>query len=171
MFDAAGQIEFVFEQYAELIFHVAYQYTGQKAQAEDITQDVFLKLLRTAAQFTSQEHLKAWLIRVAVNQSKDYLRSGAVRNTQPLTEEIAARHTAAAEEEAFLFDDTDRYVMEKLACLDPKYRIIIYLYYYENYNSTQIADLMDISRNTVNTWLRRARKRLRMEMEDCADWR
>ena len=140
-----------------MVFRIAFGYTKNTYDAEDITQEVFLKLYKSNTEFAADENIKAWLIRVAVNQAKSLLKT--VWNTRrgELTENLTDSKGS------FLSDDClelYRYVDG----LKPKYRTIIYLYYYEQYSVKEIAELLKIRETTVTTQLSRARNQLKEKL-------
>jgi RNA polymerase sigma-70 factor (ECF subfamily) len=117
--------------------------------------------MREIKSFSGEEHIKAWLIRVTMNACKDYFRSSRYRNTVAFTEEnlLSGNDTESS------LDLEDRQVFEELKKLPAKYRNVIYLYYMEEYSVPEIAKILASNENTVNSWLRRARKKLKMNME------
>lgn len=148
------QAEQIIRQYADMIYRIAYQNLKNKADAEDIFQDVCLALLVSNAPIFDEAHIKPWLIRVTLNKCKNYHKSAWRRKTEPLD-----NHTE-------LSTDSDRDVMEELFCLPANYRNAIYLFYYENYSIDEIARLMNKKPSTVGSWLSRARKRLKKIITD-----
>lgn len=137
----------IVEAYGDLIFRIALQHTGNVQEAEDITQEAFMAMLKKMP-FESAEHAKRWLIRVTVNKCKDYYKS-ARRKNLPLDENINATY----------FQQTDG--LEELGKLEPLDRNIIYLFYYEGYSAKEIAKMIGKTRNAVNIRLSRARDALR----------
>jgi RNA polymerase sigma-70 factor (ECF subfamily) len=145
----------VIEQYRTMIFRIAYGYVKNVHDADDITQDVFLKLFKSEKQFVSEENRKAWLIRVAVNQAKTMLTSvwrTRITNLDNLNEAEVARGNLS---------DDGLELYEYVKDLKPKYRTIIYLYYYERYSVKEIAAILKIRETTVTTQLSRARNQLK----------
>lgn len=148
----------VVEQYSDMIFRIAYQNLLHIHDAEDVVQDVFLKLLRQRDKcFDDSEHLKSWLIRVTINQCLDYKRSFFRKNTVPY------------EDLEIPYEQEDSGIWEELSRLPKDYRNILYLYYYEGYTIKEIADILGKKQNTVNSKLTRGRKRLKKQMEQYAD--
>lgn len=144
----------VVRRYLDMVIRIAYQYTQNKPDAEDIAQDTFIKLLD---QDLTQDdsHLKAWLIRVTINSCKDLKKSAWRRKTQPI--DSAAENIEAPEYIG---------VMEELWLLPAKYRNVIYLYYYEQYSVPEIAKILGRSPNTVSSWLTRGRQKLKLIIEE-----
>lgn len=139
-------------RYSNSIIRVAFTYVKNIADAEDIAQDTFLAVLNKKPVFESGEHEKAWLIRVAINKSKNLLKTSWLKNRKQLTEDLSY----LPEEES----DILYLVLE----LDKKYRIPIHLYYYEGYSINEIAEILNAKPSTVGTWLERGRKVLKEKL-------
>ncbi len=150
-----------FSLYGRMVFRIAYQNTANISEAEDITQEVFLKLMTEVKRFADDEHIKAWLIRVTINKCKDYFKSSRFRSNVALTEENLSLAYASDN----CLDLEDKQVFAELKKLPPKYRNVIYLYYIEEYTVPEIARLLAANENTVGSWLRRARRKLKMNLE------
>ena len=117
-----------------------------------MTQTLLLRLYQHGGRFDSEEHRKHWLLRVAVNESRRLLRSAWRRRSVPLeewTERPAEEDPAKAE------------LFQAVMALEPKYRLTIYLYYYEGCSVKEVAAALRAKESTVQTWLQRARDRLR----------
>lgn len=140
----------VYEKYKNTVYGVTYNFMRNVSDAEDILQDVFVTLLRYDGEFDSEEHLKAWLIRVAVNASKKQLRNKAGRETSELPEDLAAE---TKEEQSD--------VMAALLSLPEKYRIPLHLYYYEGYSTKEIAKALSCAEVTVRVQLKRGREKMK----------
>ena len=139
------------EKYMDTIYRVAYSWTKNSDDANDVTQDVLIQLYKTTKEFESDSHLKNWLIRVTVNQCKMLFRSPWHK-----MEDIGEyADTLGFEEESHL--DLFRAVMN----LDKKYRVPILLFYYEGYSTAEIASVLGIPEKTVSTRLFRAKARLK----------
>lgn len=153
------------EHYNTLL-RIAIQHTGNRAEAEDIVQDTFLRLLESGKQFRDHEHAKAFLIRAAINRCFDYLKSA--RRTRNIALTDAEEHTLPPDSGGFRSEETLA-VLEAVQRLRPEYRNVIYLYYYEEYSIKEIAAILKKSSNTVSSWLTRARKQLKEVMQDEQD--
>lgn len=147
-----AEIEQVVERYAGMITRVAWQHLGSKADAEDVMQDVFVRLMAQDA-FENEAHLRAWLIRVAINRCKDINKSGWRSKTVPLADEWPGAAQG--------MDETLAEVMR----LRPNDRTVLYLYYYEGYTIAELAVILGQNPNTVNSRLARARKKLRAVLQ------
>ena len=132
-------------------------YLKNYADTEDAFQNVFLKYLLSSADFESEEHEKAWIIRVTVNECKDTLKSFFRRRSEPL-EEIKELPSDMPTE--------SREVIEAVMRLPQKYKDVIYLYYYEGYSAPEIGKILHKRVNTVYTQLARAKSVLRERLGD-----
>ena len=145
--------EFV-QRHENRIYRTAIAIMGNKADAEDIMQDVFLKVIDgKAPQFQSAEHETAWLTRVTVNQCRSRLRSHWWRKTEPLLDTYPAQ------------DNEQQDLLETVTSLPSKYRVAVYLFYYEGYSTKEIAQITNQKEPTVRSILARARHMLRGFLE------
>ena len=148
----------LFNRYADRIYRIAMSYGNSVQFAEDIVQEVFLRYLKKEPRFENHEHEKAWFIRVAVNCCKSTLSSAWFRRVCPLEESGCP----AAEAPAAQFDSEEACMLyEALCSLPAKYRIVLYLRYYEEYQVKEIAGILGISQNLVSARMSRAKKMLR----------
>ena len=123
--------------------------------AEDVFQDVFLKISEKQPKFKDQEHEKAWIIRVTINMTKNMNKSAWNRKIVELDENIASDNNYADENN--VFDEVMR--------LPQDYRTVIYLFYYEGYKVNEISKMLETSEGTIKTWLSRAREQLKQKLE------
>ena len=145
------------ETYMDMIYRIALNAVRQPADAEDVTQNVLLRLYRSGMQFESSDHARHWLIRVTVNESKRLLTVPWRRQETGL-DEVAETVIPAAESGQ---QEVLRCVLE----LPVKYRLPLYLYYYEGYSVKEISRLLSRRESTVQTHLARGRERLRAVLE------
>ncbi len=143
------QLEHYIIQYRNTVFRLAYSIVKNREDADDITQDAFMKLYISEISFERDENVKAWLIRVTINLSKDLLKSGWRRHRAELTDDIPFE----SGREELLLDSVKK--------LKADYSIIIYLFYYERYTVNEIAQLRNTTSAAVRTKLTRARAQLR----------
>lgn len=145
------------ERYSDMILRLSLNYLKSRQEAEDVCQNVFLKYISANIVFQSEEHEKAWMIRTAINACKDILKS-AYHKRMVVTEEV--RNCAAQDEDAFWE------VREAVFALPVKYRIVIYLYYFEGYSTKEIAEMLGKTQNAVSLGLSRGRRKLREMLEN-----
>ena len=146
-------------KYMDTVYRVALNYMKSPDAADDITQEVFLRLLRTETLFASEEHTRNWLIRVTINECKRDL-AARWRRVEPL-EAYAEKLSFSSEENS----ETYRIVMR----LPRKYRMVIYLHYYEGYSTAEIAQILGSKQSTVCTQLERGRKLLKNMLLEAND--
>jgi len=146
-------IEEIITRNENRIFRAALAIMGNKADAEDIIQDVFIKLLEKHPRFESLEHEVAWLMRVTVNRCKSDLRSYWKKNTVPLLDSYPAQNNEQHD------------IMHAVIALAPKYRTVIHLFYYEGYSTKEIAEITNQKDSTVREQLTRARRSLKVSLE------
>ena len=134
---------------ADTVYRLAYSYTRNRADADDLFQEVFLRYLRARPVFRDAEHEKAWFIRVTVNRARSFFHSAWRRRTQPL-DSWAGEVTGE-----------ERALDEALSCLKQPDRLVIHLHYYEGYSTEEIGALIGKKPSSVRSQLTRARARLR----------
>lgn len=142
---------FAFTQYTDTVYRVAVHNTPCTSDAQDITQEVFLKLFESTKTFRDTQHLKAWLIRVTINCCRSSYRKSSREAS-----------LAAPIEETPVFDSSS--VLEAVRALPENYRNAIYLHYYEGYTAKEIGKILQAKESTVLSWLSRGRAALREEM-------
>lgn len=155
---SAALAEHVLCTYGQSILRLAYSYLRNQSDAEDILQETLVRLLRSAPEFETQEHEKAWLLHVAANLSKNRLRYNRLRRTDPLEE------TLIAQERPDL-----AFVWEAVSALPVRWREVLHLYYQEEYSTAEIAQILSRKESTVRSDLRRARIRLKEVLQDDYD--
>ena len=139
------------ERHLDMVYRIALNSLRHPADAEDAVQNTMLRLWRTDTDFAGEEHLRRWLARVAVNESRKLLRSFWRRASVPLEE---AREP--------LFQDRERRELyEAVMGLPAKYRVPLYLYYYEGYAVAEIGEILGLKPSTVQTRLSRGREKLK----------
>ena len=140
------------ERYADTVRRLCMIHLKNHADTEDIFQNVFLKYVLSSGSFESEEHEKAWFIRVTINACKDLLRSFFRTRTVAMDEllDLAAELPP---------DYTE--VLEAVLSLPGKYRDVVYLHYYEGYTAPQIGEILGKKTNTVYTLLTRSKQLLK----------
>ena len=148
----------IYQSYLPLVYRVAFTYLRNPQDSEDAAQEAFLRLYRRGESFQSAEHCKAWLIVTAGNICKDMLRRKD-RTELPL-EDFRDLASVPREENGLL---------SAILELPEKYRTALYLYYYEGYSVKETAGLLRQQPETVKTWLRRARAKLKERLGESID--
>ena len=144
----------IVEKYFDMVYRLALARTKDKSAADDVCQDVFLKYINSDKEFESEEHIKAWLLKVTVNCSKSIFTSSWFKKTVPLEETIPAD---MPEEES----DVYLAVMK----LPEKYRTVIHLFYYEELSVAEISEALGINESTVKSQLSRGRGLLKESLK------
>ncbi len=140
------------DRHADMVRRLCLIHLKNQADSEDVFQTVFMKYVLSSAVFESEEHEKAWFIRVTINACRDLLRSFLRSRTVPLDELIDLPADAPSE---------SREVLGAVLELPGKYRDVVYLHYFEGYTAPEIAGLMKKNVNTVYSLLARAKKLLK----------
>lgn len=145
------------------VFRVSYAVLNDKHDAEDIAQETFLAYYTTSEDFESDEHIRRWLLTVAVNKSKNLQKSAWKRKRQPMDDPEVMGQTIDFR------PAEDRALLDAVAELPLKCRTVIHLFYYEDYKIKEIAEMLDVSENTVKSQLSRGRELLRKRLKEAWD--
>lgn len=146
-------LEDIYQRHVDMLYRVAYSFMKNGADAEDMVQETFLRLMRSGTVFESAQHEKAWLIVTVSNLCKSALRSPWRRedldalSEQPTTEDAAPDET-----------------LQAVLALPDDYKLPVYLYYYEGYPTADIARMLKVAPATVRSRLNRARKKLKLTL-------
>lgn len=148
------EIRELVDKYSSLIFRISYCILCNRDDAEDAVQETLLKYLTKAPEFSSEEHRKAWLIKVSANISKNMLMLRVRRDTVNLDDvkDIGIQ-------------ECDYETFELMMSLPAKYKIVLTLYYVEGYKSREIAEIINISEDAVRKRLQKGRELLKKEIE------
>lgn len=146
-------IENIVQKYCRNIAMLALTYTKNIADAEDIAQEVFLQLVKSRPAFESEEHLRAWLFRIAINKSKNHLKSFWISRRSDFPQERSD------------IPEKDYDLIQAVLRLEPKYRIPIHLFYFEGYSIREISAILKEKESTIGTRLNRGRKKLKDQLE------
>ena len=141
-------------QYGDTVYRLAFAYTRNRADADDVFQEVFLRYFRRAPAFETEEHRKAWLLRVTINRAKSCLSRRVLHGPPQAGGAVPFSAPASME------------LHEALSKLAPKYRTVIHLFYYEGYSTAQIAQILDQKESTVRSRLKRGREKLKPLLEE-----
>lgn len=153
-------VEILIEKYKNNIYAVAFNICKNKHDAEDVVQDTFIQYLSHKKDFQSEEHIRAWIIRVAINKAKNKNNLFFRRNSLPLEDYINTL--------TFESDETQE-LFETVMKLPEKYRIVIHLFYYEDYSVQEIANILKITQSNVKVRLSRGRLLLRKTLKEAWD--
>ncbi len=137
-------------KYSDMVYRIAYSMTKKKSDAEDIYQEVFIKLFEKNINFDDEEHEKAWIIRVTINQCKMLRRKSIFKKEVGLDDNVDCE-----------IKKEEYPVLEYVKKLPIKYNTVVYLHYYEGYQINEIARILETTEGTVKSQLSRARNLLK----------
>ena len=146
------EFESTVKRYISMLYRVAFNYLKNIEDSEDSVQNVFIRLYHCRKNFKSEEHLKAWLIRVTINESK--------RITIDIEKVANELYSDETEQRDFSIE---------LMKLNPTYSTVLYLFYYEGYKAEEIAKMLSKTTASVNMILSRARKQLKERLKEDND--
>ena len=141
-----------FKKHSDMVYRLAFARVKNKYDADDVLQEVFLRLIKCKDQIQNDQHLKALLIRITINCSKSMLGSSWFKRTEPLSENLSVSDE---------YSDT----LDAVLRLPVKYRTVIHLHYYMGYSVDEIAGILKSNPSTVKSQLHRARKLLKIDLE------
>ncbi len=147
-------VENALNLFGDTVLRLAYSYLKTREDAEDIVQDTLIRLMQSEEIFESEEHMRAWMLKVAANLCKDYLKSS--RHQKEVT--ISEEYEEGAEAEFTTGEHNE--VMEAVMSLPEKYRSVIHLYYFEEYATKEIAEILGKKETTIRSLLKRGREKL-----------
>lgn len=150
-------VDVLVDQYKNNLFVIAFNVCKNTQDAEDVVQDTFIQYMTDKKEFETQEHLRAWLIRVAINKAKNKNHVFFRRNMLPLEDYMESLTFESAE-----ISDLFETVMK----LPEKYRVIIHLFYYEDYSVKEISDILNLSESNVKVRLSRGRMLLKNTLQE-----
>ena len=151
------EITRVYEKFVDTVYKVCFMMLKNASETEDATQNVFIKFMRDNKEFETDEHIKAWLIVTAQNECKNMLKHW-FRSKRDELDDVP--------ETSYTEDDSKKELMEKVFALDEKYRMPIYLYYYEGYSTAEISEMLDIKHSTIRTYMAKGREKLKIMLEE-----
>lgn len=164
--DATAVVEQLMRDNGQQILTMVYHYVKNRQVAEDLTQEVFMKCFEKLHTFKGNSSLKTWLYRIAINHTKDYLRSWYAKNILVDDLAVRAQQSSQSVDDHVLLMECDRELVYAVNQLDLKYSEVIHLFYFTELTSREIAQLLKINENTVKTRLRKAKKLLEKQLGD-----
>lgn len=145
-------VDEAFRRYGDRVFSAAFSVCRNREDADDAVQDTFLKYYTRNQDYADETHLKAWLLRVAINRARDITGAFWRRNRVSWEEYM---------DELEFVQPEDRTLFQAVMGLPQKYRLVIHLFYYEEYSVEEISSMLHSSRGTVKSQLSRGRKLLK----------
>ena len=150
-------VDEAFQRFGDRTFSAAFSVCRSHADADDAVQDAFIKYYSMGLDYESEEHIRAWLVRTAINRAKDIVGSFWRRNRVDWEEYM---------DELPFESEEDRGLFEAVMRLPDKYRIVLHLFYYEEYTVAEIAKILRLREGTVKSQLSRGRKLLKTMLEE-----
>lgn len=145
--------------YGDMVYRLALVQMKNQSEAEDVFQEVFLRLVKYRNRIQGEEHLKAWLLRVTVNCCRKQFDSAYRKRTVPMSREPGTEDTS------YEMEIPGNPVYDAVRELAEDQRIVIHLFYYEEYSVREIGEILGISESAVKTRLSRARGKLREKLK------
>ncbi len=150
------------DKYGDMVLRIAYTYLKNRADAEDIVQDVFLRIIDKKPSFNDENHEKSWLIRATINMCKNKVNMFWNKNKCSIDD---VQEFAVSDKY-----NTDTSVFQAVMALGEKYRVVVYMYYYEGYSTPEIANVIEKSETTIRSLLHRARNKLKDMLKEDYDF-
>ena len=155
--------------YGQDLLQLVYTYVKDKALAQDLTQEIFVKCYEAYPTYKGKSTLKTWMWRIAINHCKDYLKSWYNKNIQITVDAGVDVQAIINVEQQVIRQDEQERLAKTVMELPIMYREVIYLFYFEDYTSKEIACMLSINENTVKTRLRKAKQYLKLQLE-VSEW-
>lgn len=150
------------DKYSDMVLRIAYTYLKNRADAEDIVQDVFLRIIDKKLSFNDENHEKSWLIRATINMCKNKVNMFWNKNKCSIDD---VQEFAVSDKY-----NTDTSVFQAVMALGEKYRVVVYMYYYEGYSTPEIANVIGKNETTIRSLLHRARNKLKDMLKEDYDF-
>lgn len=148
--EEASYFSDLYTKYANDLYRICLLYLKRKEEAEEAVSEAFVRVMERKPSFENEAHEKSWLIKTAVNICKNICRS-PWKNRIQSDEDVTL----------YLSEPEELSLMEEILSLPPKYRVILYLHYYQGYKTNEIAEMMNMKQSTILSRLSRGRKQLR----------
>lgn len=159
----AAFLEHAMAQWGATVYRLALNQMRSPQDADDVAQDVFLRLHKDRTAFQDDEHLKAWLIRTTINRCNELRRSAWIRRVVPAADVDLERAMGSPSPADQLMESE---VWDAVSRLPDSMRLIVHLHYFEGYPLDEVARMTRCNPATVRTRLHRARKRLKLDLEE-----
>lgn len=158
-YEKRQMVGFIMEKYGDTIYRAAYAYLHNCADAEDIVQDTLIKYLQSRQTFETEAHEKAWILKVAVNLSKNKIDYNKIRQAEELDENLPGNRR---EDLSFIWDEIKK--------LPKNQTMAIHLFYYEGLSTKEIAKILNVNESTFRSYLKRGRDKLRENLKEDFDF-
>lgn len=158
-------IEFLIRQYGNDVLRTAYMYVKDIHTAEDIFQDVFIKVNQKLSTFEGNSSIKTWIIRITINTCKDFLKSAWNRKVVPMMEYQEDAIVSETDYDDVEKQDTKELIKKSVLSLPAKYKDVVLCVYYQDMSITEAANALHIAEGTAKSRLSRARLKLKSLLE------
>ncbi|OIU66434.1 sigma-70 family RNA polymerase sigma factor [Rossellomorea aquimaris] len=157
---------YIFKEYSDDVYRLIFTYVKKKEIAEDLVQEVFIKCYKNIDDFKGNSSVKTWIISIAINQCKDYLRSAYSRYVY-LSDKISslAKGNTKTPEDLVLENNEKDLLTKEILSLPIKFREVIYLYYFQELKIREIADVLGVNENTMKSRLSRAKELVKKNIQ------
>ena len=161
----AYEIEALIRQYGNDVLRTAYMYVKDIHTAEDIFQEVFIKVNNKLSTFEGNASIKTWIIRITINACKDFLKSAYNRRVVPMMEYQEDAIISESDYDEVEKQDTNQMLKETVLSLPTKYRDVVLCVYYQDMTIAEAAQALNIAEGTAKSRLSRARNKLKVKLE------
>ncbi len=161
----AYDIETLIRQYGNDVLRTAYMYVKDMHMAEDIFQDVFIKVNQKISTFEGNSSVKTWIIRITINTCKDYLKSAYSRRVVPMMEYQEDAIISESDYDEVEKQDTKELIKKAVLSLPSKYKDLVLCVYFQEMSLTEAAKVLNIAEGTAKSRLSRARQKLKLILE------
>lgn len=152
------EVKEIYQKYHDMVWRICLMQMGNSHDAYDCTQETFIRFINSSPKFQSEEHQKAWLIRVAINYCTDVKKSSWRKKLISMTSEEMYEHMEVQPEHTEVYET----MME----LPDKYRAVLYLYFYEGYSLTEISEILKVNKSTLRSRFAKAKEIMKKYLED-----
>lgn len=167
--DIEKEIQRLMDDYGDDVLRTSYMYLKDLQNAEDAFQEVFIRVFNKFESFKGESSEKTWIIRITINVCKDMLRSSWLKKVL-LTDKLKEKNTIIGIDNKIIKEEENKILFEEVMSLSCRFKEVIILYYYHNYNTIEISRILNVAEGTVRSRLHRAREILKMKLGGRSDW-
>lgn len=167
--DIEKEIQRLMDHYGDDVLRTSYMYLKDLQNAEDAFQEVFIRVFNKFESFKGESSEKTWIIRITINVCKDMLRSSWLKRVL-LTDKLKEKNIIIGIDNRIIKEEENKILFEEVMALSYRFKEVIILYYYHNYNTTEISRILNVAEGTVRSRLHRAREILKTKLGGRSDW-
>ncbi|EOR21162.1 RNA polymerase sigma factor [Clostridium sartagoforme AAU1] len=167
--DIEKEIQRLMDDYGDDVLRTSYMYLKDLQNAEDAFQEVFIRVFNKFESFKGESSEKTWIIRITINVCKDMLRSSWLKRVL-LTDKLKEKNIIIGIDNKIIKEEENKILFEEVMSLSYRFKEVIILYYYHNYNTIEISRILNVAEGTVRSRLHRAREILKMKLGGRSDW-